>query len=269
MIPALTDIEAHITPERLNQGRQLFADGRVNAPTIQRGGELITAVIHRAGSRPLRVYVRTVDNGNGITIAGECSCPKKKNCEHVAAVLLQALADRHALPDDRDAGSPATRGKIRGQSGDKVKTNVTIFPQALLYTLHLDVLQLLVETSVARRLKHGGYSLMRHFEPGRVKCLTPARFLQPVDLELLGALDRLPRASGAGLPLLDGPQSARLLEALLVTGRCYLEQAEHQAPLGPAPARPRALQIGARGVEWYAAALRADALRVGDQKGWG
>ena len=90
---------------------------------------------------------------------------------------------------------------------------------------------------MARRLKHGGYSLMRHFEPGRVNCLTPARFLQPVDLELLGALDRLPRASGAGLPLLDGPQSARLLEALLATGRCYLEQAEHQAPLGPGPAR--------------------------------
>jgi len=93
MFPALNDIEAHITPERLNQGRQLFTDGRVTAPTIQRGGELITAVIPRAGSRPLRVYVRTIDNGNRVTIAGECSWPKKKNCEHVAAVLLQALAD--------------------------------------------------------------------------------------------------------------------------------------------------------------------------------
>lgn len=237
MIPALTDIEAHITPERLNQGRQLFTDGRVTAPTIQRGGELITAVIPRAGSRPLRVYVRTIDNGNGATIAGECSCPKKKNCEHVAAVLLQALADRHALSDDWDAGSPATRGKIRGQSRDKVTTNGPNAPQALLYTLHIDAFHLLVETSVARRLKHGGYSLMRHFEPGRVNSLTPARFLQPVDLELLGALDQLPRASGTGIPLLDGPQSARLLEALLATGRCYLEQAEHQAPLGQGPAR--------------------------------
>jgi superfamily II DNA or RNA helicase len=237
MIPVLTDIEAHITPERLNQGRQLFTDGRVTAPTIQRGGELITAIIPRAGSRPLRVYVRTIDNGNGVTIAGECSCPKKKNCEHVAAVLLQALADRHALSDDGDAGPPATRGKIRGQSRDTVKTNGPNAPQALLYTLHIDALHVLVETSVARRLKHGGYSLMRHFEPGRVNCLTPARFLQPVDLELLGALDRLPRASGAGIPRLDGPQSARLLEALLATGRCYLEQVEHQAPLGPGPVR--------------------------------
>jgi ERCC4-related helicase len=35
----------------------------------------------------------------------------------------------------------------------------------------------------------------------------------------------------------DGPQSARLLEALLATGRCYLEQTEHQAPLGQGPAR--------------------------------
>ena len=237
MIPALNDIEAHIPPERLNQGRQLFTDGRVTAPTIQRGGELITAVIPRAGSRPLRVYVRTVDNGNGVTIAGECSCPKKKNCEHVAAVLLQALADRHALSDDGDAGPPASRGNIRGQSRDTVKTNGHNAPQALLYTLRIDALQLLVKTSVARRLKHGGYSLMRHFEPGRVNCLTPARFLQPVDLELLGALDRLPRASGTGIPLLDGPQSARLLEALLATGRCYLEQTEHQAPIGPGPAR--------------------------------
>jgi hypothetical protein len=237
MFPALNDIEAHITPERLNQGRQLFTDGRVTAPTIQRGGELITAVIPRAGSRPLRVYVRTIDNGNGVTIAGECSCPKKKNCEHVAAVLLQALADRHAVSDDWDAGPPATRGKIRGQSRDTVTTNGPNAPQALLYTLHIDALHVLVETSVARRLKRGGYSLMRHFEPGRVNCLTPARFLQPVDLELLGSLDRLPRASGAGIPRLDGPQSARLLEALLATGRCYLEQTEHQAPLGQGPAR--------------------------------
>lgn len=63
MLFTLTDVAAHISQERFNKGWQLFADGKIAAPNIQRGGELITATILHPGSRPFRVYVRT-DDGN-------------------------------------------------------------------------------------------------------------------------------------------------------------------------------------------------------------
>ena len=233
MIFTLVDAAAHFSPERFDKGWRLFTDGRVTAPTIQRGGELITAVIPRANSRPLRVYVRTRNENNEITINGECSCAKKQNCEHVAAVLLQALDNKQALPGTGEKTPP------------RVKTKKSPAPkshQALLYLLQLDEDAVLVETAVARRLQHGSYSTTRPYEPGRASTRTPARFLEPVDLELLHILDMLPRALDSGFPCLDGPQSAHILERILTTGRCYFESAEWGAQVKLSPARSLTFQ---------------------------
>ncbi|GMQ84160.1 MAG: hypothetical protein BMS9Abin06_0922 [Gammaproteobacteria bacterium] len=221
MLFTLTDVTAHISPERFDKGWQLFADGRIDAPNIQRGGELITATIPHPGSRPFRVYVRTDKVADAITINGECSCAKKKDCEHVAAVLLQALQDKQALPvDESSTTHPFQPENSRG------KRKLPISGQALLYVLQTDETGLLVETFAARRLKDGRYSAGAYFDPNQVTRRTPARFLQPVDLELLGALNRLPRASLVGIPVLDDPQSAHLLETMLASGRCFLEDAQ-------------------------------------------
>ncbi|HDH15450.1 MAG TPA: hypothetical protein ENG90_03080, partial [Gammaproteobacteria bacterium] len=129
MIFTLADTAAHFSPERFDKGWLLFADGRVTAPNIQRGGELITAVIPRAGSRPYRVYVRSRNEMNEITINGECSCAKKQNCEHVVAVLLQALDDQQALPDIGETTPPG----IKTRKSPSLKIH-----QVLLYILQLD-----------------------------------------------------------------------------------------------------------------------------------
>ena len=193
MIFSQADIEAHIAPTHFDKGWQLFTDGHVTAPNIQRDGALITTIIPQAGGRPLRVYVRTSSETNSITINGECSCGQQKNCEHVAAVLLQALEDQQALPGNKRSGQPRSQ-------------------QALLYFLHIDEDGLLVETNVARRLPHDGYSVIRRFEPGHAASRSPAWFLAPTDLELLIALDKLPRAPVTGFPILDSPHSARAPE---------------------------------------------------------
>ena len=228
MIFTLADTAAHFSPERFDKGWLLFADGRVTAPNIQRGGELITAVIPRAGSRPYRVYVRSRNEMNEITINGECSCAKKQNCEHVVAVLLQALDDQQALPDIGETTPPG----IKTRKSPSLKIH-----QVLLYILQLDEESVLVETAVARRLQLGGYSTTRSYEPGRASTRTPPRFLHPVDLELLSILDALPRAPDSGLPWLDGPQSTQILERILATGRCYFESAELGIQLKSSPAR--------------------------------
>lgn len=237
MIFTSTDIAAHFSSDRFNKGWQLFADGRVSTPNIQRGGELITALIPQAGSRQLRVYVRMDRVKNDIVINGECSCATRKNCEHVAAVLLQALEDQQKLLAKKDAAPPSMARETAGESRNKAATIRAQRQQALVYILRLDETGVLIEPCVARRLLRGGHSAVRYYEPGRATSHTPARFLEPVDLELLSALDRSPRAPGTGIPLLDGPHSALLLEALLVTGRCYFEAAEWGLRLSPGSAR--------------------------------
>lgn len=245
MLFTLKDITAHLPQEGFDKGWQLFTDGRVTAPNIQRGGELITAIIPQTKARLLRVYVRTGRDKNKITINGECTCAKKKNCEHVVAVLLQALDDRQALSNGGNAAPPMTHGKTidntSSKTPEKKHTKQAHYPkpqQTLLYVLQLDEAGLLVETSVARRLKQGGYSITSHFEPSRVTSRTPARFLEPIDLELLGALDQLPLDPETGFTRLDGPQSAHTLETILATGRCYFEDAEWGPQLSLGPTRP-------------------------------
>ncbi len=221
MLFTLTDVAAHISPERFDKGWRLFADGRIAAPNIQRGGELITATIPQPGSRPFRVYVRTDKVADAITISGECSCSKKKDCEHVAAVLLQALQDRQVLPVDEPSRAFASLPEKRRGKHECPKSR-----QALLYVLQPDEKDLLVETFAARRLKDGRYSVGSYFKPGQVTHRTPARFLEPADLELLSALNQLPQTSFTGVPVLDDPQSSHLLEGMLASGRCFLKDAE-------------------------------------------
>lgn len=233
MIFTLADVTTHFTPDRYTKGWQLFVDGRVTGPNIQRGGELITAVIPRAGSRPYRVYVRIGSELNETTINGECSCAKKHDCEHVVAVLMQALDDQQALTD-RGVAAPS-RDKTRKPS--RPESN-----QTLLYMLQLDEESVLIESVVARRQHLGGYSSSRSYDPGRASSRNPPRFLQPVDLELLSILDALPRSSNSGLPWLNGPQSTHILKRVLATGRCYFESAELGIELKSSPKRALTFQ---------------------------
>jgi len=216
MIFTLSDVTTQFPPDCFAEGWRLFTNHQVTAPTIQRGGELITAVI-QTHKHPLRVYIRSSNKNKVITVNGECSCAKKQNCEHVAAVLLQALDDQQALPENKDM--PA--GKL------------AVTQQALLYLLQFDKGEgvLHVEAVVARRLKQDGYSCPRPFNPGHAPGRTPPRFLEPVDLVLLDSLNQLPHTASAGTPQLAGSQATPLLERILATGRAYFEHIERGTPL--------------------------------------
>jgi len=233
MLFSLTDITAQISPEHFDRGWQLFTDSRITAPNIQRNGELITAIIPQASKRPLRVYIRTSNENNVITINGECSCETKQNCAHVAAVLLQALDDRQALPGDEGVAIAKHSGNPVASSNafKKVNTKPADTQQALLYLLQFDVGALHVETVVARRLKQGGYSRPRPFDAGRALSRTPPRYLEPVDLSLIHSLNQLPYTLDANTPQLTGPQSTQILERILATGRSYFEYIEWGTPL--------------------------------------
>ncbi len=251
MIFTLADITTQLSPACFNKGQLLFDDGCVAAPNIQRGGELITAVISQPGNRPLRVYVRMLKERNTVTIHGECSCAKRQNCEHVAAVLLSALDDRQAPPEVLDT---ASANRPRATSGT-ARTSHRNNQQVLLFILQLSESGVLVETCVARRLIHGGYSKIRQFDHGRVTTRSPARFLEPIDLELLAALDALPRTPDRYSHCLSGPQSVSLLKTMLSSGRCYFEIAEESDSLTQGPGRSLELhwqsnEFGYQQIRW-------------------
>lgn len=242
MIFTLTDLSEHFPVDRFNEGWQLFTQGRVIAPNIQRGGELVTAVIVQPDGQPSRVYVRASREQSGVSIHGECSCEKKKNCEHVAAVLLQALQDQQVLPADGEVRQSAIRSKATAELNGDVKNEATLARQELCYVVHLHDDDVLIETFVARRLPQGGHSIIRGYDPARAVNRTPARFIEPADLELLNSLDRLPRAPDSNIPRLDGTHSTPLLSSLLASGRCYLGDAEEGECLSPGAPRQLGFQ---------------------------
>ncbi len=232
MLFTLTDVTLQIPSQHFNKGWKLFTEGQVSTPNIQRNGELITAVIPSPDSHPIRVYVRTDKTGDAITIDGECSCARERNCAHVAAVLLQALQDRQALPTPRRKTRKETRKKDQPATSPQ---------QALLYVLQPSGDGLLIETFAARRLENATYSAGTFFSPERAARPTPARFLEAGDLELLEALNRLPRSPDAKTPVLCGPQSVHILEAMLASGRCFLQNTQWGPRLEQGAARALAL----------------------------
>jgi len=233
MIYTLSDLEAQFSPERLALGRRLFTKGLATAPNVQRGGELVTTVIRQSRNRALRVYVRAIRSGKRTVIAGECSCRKRHNCEHVAAVLLQALADRDRLPAEIPGGA--------GRAARPARTQKTS-QQALVYLLIVETGKLLIETAVARRTRLGNYAIIRHYDPERGAGRAAPRFIAPPDIPLLDALGRLARSPVQGCPVLDGPDSSETLAAMLATGRCFNGDPEWHAPLRQGPPRPLALR---------------------------
>jgi ERCC4-related helicase len=92
----------------------------------------------------------------------------------------------------------------------------------LIYIVHPNHDQLLIETCVARRLSQGHHEYISHFDPALAKVATPARFLQPVDLKILQTLDCSSPDSFEHHSRLEGEHSAALFEMILDTQRCYL-----------------------------------------------
>jgi superfamily II DNA or RNA helicase len=210
-------------------GRQLCEQGDITTSEIQRGGELLTAVVRQAEGRALRVYIRISQEGDSPVIHGECSCEIGEQCEHVVGALIHAL-------NEQDNGAAIV-------SADKPMTltaaPVTAKPetlQRLLYILHLNEDRLCVDTCVARELFQGdqsqrNYEWVSHFKPTGAGSTTPPRFLDEIDLELLQRLSRSPLDPTTRLPSLTGANSASLFERIIATQRCFYESMESAAPL--------------------------------------
>jgi superfamily II DNA or RNA helicase len=219
---SMQEIEQCFPHQLVEAGRRLFERGDVIKTEMQRGGEVVTAVVRQEGARPLRVYIRIDQGGSGQVIQGECSCEVGEQCIHVVGALIHALDEKQTgaavIPSDRPATSSAS------------VTTKPDNPQRLLYILHLLEGRLSVETCVARRMPQGSQERVSHFQPARAGSATPPRFLETVDLDLLQILHGAPLDPASRLPVLEGA-SPSLFEQLLATQRCFFESIEDPGPL--------------------------------------
>jgi len=240
MIYTLDDLRAQIDPDDFDRGWLWFSDGEITAPNVQRGGEIVTAVVRQPGREPLRVYVVVRGDGGAPVIHGECTCPARRNCGHVAAALLQALEDQGLSPRgiDRPVANPP------GAHPDARQHVETPGDQVLLYLLDASRDLTLVEARVARRRDDGSFVLGRKFAASAISRRAPPRFLAAEDLELLSRLEYQPPCPGLGTGsrVLEGPGAGPLLQALLATGRCRWANAGELVAL--AHGEPRTWVIG-------------------------
>ncbi|MEQ8515507.1 MAG: SWIM zinc finger family protein, partial [Chromatocurvus sp.] len=172
-------------------GDEWFREGRVTTPSVQRGGEIVSGLIRDQDGKSLRVYVRTTGDASTVTLRGECSCRRRINCEHMVALLLQALQDHAGPPQaagvDHSVCAPGPGIALRAGVEREWRSR-----HVLLYLLHLDDQGPHLEPVVARLADSGDYRLGRSYHIPRSRGGTPPGFLQPSNLDLLPWLRDLP-----------------------------------------------------------------------------
>jgi len=222
---SLEDLRALFSASTLDDARLCLQLGRVALPDIRQDGGLITSLVESPGQKPYRIYIRIESKtGTSTHIRGECSCSRRGNCAHVAAVLLLAIEKEERLTGDHPVR--ALRGSLPEVSArDRYPPGVN---QRLLYLLFPEQSRdsgVLIKTGSARQLATGGFDSLRDYQPAWAARGRPPRFLLDVDTQLLAELNRLQPDRLVGR-WLQGRSGEQLLHSVLETGRCYLGEAE-------------------------------------------
>jgi len=253
-----SDLRKEIPAPYLTRGRAYQAGGRVRNLAVRDGGARIGATVQGNRAKPYRTDVRLRNARGRVRIEGGCSCPMVFNCKHVAATLLEALAQRSSVtvarsPAPDPAPPPATANyalqawleNLERAAHGGGKAAAPTEGERLLYILKLDrglrQARAWVEIVVARPLKRGGYGKAQRWNG---KLLSHARFVSETDRDILRWLEALRHnqpGAGLGTYALAGSAGAHVLARMLATGRCHWQSKDTPAlapgnPRGGAPA---------------------------------
>jgi len=223
-------------PLHLERGHACQEQGRVISAEQQQDGGLIVAMVRGSRNQIYKLLIRVERSPVGaLQIDGQCSCPARHNCEHVVAALL-TLAIHTEPRDSSEPTLPLELGTWLDRLREANRRNQPVeHPDRLLYLLNMAADYsgsfLTVTTVKARRLQSGGYGKPARYTAGAA---ASARFLRPRDLDILSLLEGS-RHRGGGSHELRSPIGARVLEAMLETGRCHWESKDEPALLRGKP----------------------------------
>ncbi|MCG6968657.1 MAG: DEAD/DEAH box helicase [Gammaproteobacteria bacterium] len=231
---SLAQLQTIFASNAIDRGHRFIAANAVRSLQQRDGGKIVTAIVADSGAEtPFRVYVRHSDQGE---MQSECSCGQAR-CAHAAAALLKVIEQTN------NTRTETTPTLDTGQSTASVAQPTD---QQLLYILKPDnaITALLpVDTIVVRKLNHGAYTGGSRFSPERADKNNPARFLHTEDFEILANLARL-----------GGCDSGPVLQSIIQTGRCHIENM-HTPAVGLGDSRPVSLdwvtdQFGVQQLHW-------------------
>lgn len=243
MLYSLADLRKLLGQGMLDQGEACLQTTLVDSPDVMRDGELVTSLVRMPGHKPYRVYIRIQSGTNSsLSVRGECSCPHRGNCKHVAAVLIRALEEINEYQRGDAAETEHDVSKVQTSSLPTAQQYPPNVHQRLLYLLTCAAEGILVQTISARQIDDKRFENIREYEPAWAVRGTPPRFLLTVDRELLSKLSVLTKigrqADAKVMRLLQDGAGGALLRRMLETGRTCWQDVAHRLVL--AEARPAA-----------------------------
>jgi superfamily II DNA or RNA helicase len=248
------DLKYSLSEDAVLRGREYQRQGAVRGADFKDG--IVTGLVQGSRAAPYRVSVQVVRGGatgkGSAIFIGRCTCPVGQNCKHVAATLLQVLADQARAVEtspDQPVSDAVTRWLAEvdkaGQGGaDEYPPQMR---QRLIYLLTITrdwsgIPRFRVALVSVHLLKDGSFSTsqVRPYDPGTPFNGAPAKFLRPTDLAILQRLHLSGLRHGGngqdgrGLKDDDG---AETLVRVLATGRCRWRTLDGP-PLSEGPPRP-------------------------------
>jgi superfamily II DNA or RNA helicase len=257
---SLADIKRAIPTPYFERGLDYQRMRRVLEVHVDHQGRKVTGRVQGKATLPYKIvaYIKPRPRGAPL-IHGMCDCPVGGNCKHVAAVLIQLLAERPpaverpTVMERPTIAARAFRSNVSAGIGDAplqdwltrleqaLAPTTTAAPadaERLLYLLRpdrrFDPPRLRLELMTVRTLKAGGYGKARPFRGSAT-----TRYLSAADRKILHWL-----AAGElfsmGAPTLHGADGARLLQDILATGSGHwLDKDSPPLTLG----EPRRMQL--------------------------
>jgi superfamily II DNA or RNA helicase len=263
---AVTDISRAFGEETLEKGLDYQLGGRVRLIAGDLDSTALRGEVLGSRRAPYKVSVQI---GRMIGVGGvgvprfvtRCTCPLGGDCKHVAALLLQALADgeraggESAGPVSEDVTDWLAEFERTAQIGeDEYPPDIR---QRLFYLLSVvpdqkSVPRVRVSPLATQLLRDGSFSKSqtRDYDPATpFNGATRAKFLRAADLPILSGLHHFGLRIGYNARdgrVLRGPEGADLLARILATGRCRWESLDGPV-LSQGEARPGAIRWMAGG----------------------
>ncbi len=252
------DLRGALSSFTVEKGRVYQRNGQARVEQITADGSSVSGAVQGSRRAPYQVSAkigsacRGAQKGRAV-ITGACSCPVGYNCKHVAALLLQVLADQAAAVRSPSPENPVSDEVARwlAEMEKAERTGDDEYPpeirQRLIYVLTITrdwsgIPRFRVALSAVQLLKSGVFSAsqVRPYDPATPFNGAPAKFIRPVDLAILQRLHLSGMRHGGtghdgrGLKDEDG---AEILARMLGTGRCRWRSLDGPV-LSEGPSRP-------------------------------
>lgn len=209
-------------------GSSYMCQKRASLVSIEQepGGLLIRSKVLGSDYDPYTQTIHLREGRSGaVRIEGHCSCPVEVNCKHVVAALLRWRSEARAA--DGNVLPTALGDWLARLERDLHRAGESYPPDARQRMIYLlapeDRGQLCIRPmSVHLDTKGAAAGAPTGYDANGARLSTPPKYLRASDISILRAIAPRRSSSGSGFTyVLDGGESAALLQQLLDTGRAY------------------------------------------------